>query len=390
MFLQKKFFFPASNLLLVAVVAGLWLARGNAASIKLFESPLTYSMVAQPFASPLAVQTSGANLLKNGGMEPPYYWAYPNHFVAHDWIRWWIHLTILPEYDLTRIQRPHLEGEQAQVYFKWGATYTAGLYQVVTGLTPCTPYRFTMWARNHSLPGVKPHARIGLDPQGTQLTDGPNEGAVLALPSSTLWSSEQMALGVWEELAVEAEPVGDRLTAILYAAPEYRPEGGMHYFDTFWDAGTLSSTVYPDNRLPIPQSSVPSGFITNVITSTVLDSLIIEWDTPEPASTQVWYKFITATVPVTPTGPFTVYLPLVIQQGPPNYPLATAVDTTPVAHHRVVIRGLREDDRIEFIALSRRPLTNTCTTEVSAPFQATMGPIPPILRVYLPLVMKQQ
>lgn len=335
-----------------------------------------------------AQQTQGGNLLKNGSMEEGFYWAYPNHFVANHWNRWWIHLTPLPEYDNVRPWRYYpRDGEHAQAYFIWGAPYIAGIYQVVTALTPCIPYRLTMWGRNHSLDGVLPHARIGLDPRGTQLTSGPNEGAVLSLPASTVWSREQTALYTWEELSVEVEAEGDRLTAILYASPEHPNDSRTYYFDTFWDAGRLVSVPFPDDRLPAPASWNSSGFITGVVSKTVLNTLVIEWETLEPASTQVWYNIITPTVPITPTGSHTNYLPLIMKITESiSYAFATPLDPTPTTRHRVVISGLKDGERVKFVLLSRRLLDSSCVTEGYGP-QITAS-VPPITYIYLPLVRR--
>ncbi|MFN3930007.1 MAG: hypothetical protein ACK4OK_10280, partial [Thermoflexus sp.] len=303
-----------------------------------------------------------------------FYWRYPNHYVAGGWIRWWIHGTILPEYDDVRNQRPRYDGDHAQVYHKWGATYEAGIYQVVSGLTPCTPYRFTMWARNHSLEGVLPHARIGLDPEGTQLTPNDDDCAVkTGLPPKTVWSREQTTLFTWEELSVEAEPLGNRLTAILYARPEPPNDDRVYYFDTIWDAGRLITGTYPGGRLPEPFSWEPSGFITNVITNVVSSggskALVIEWDTPDPASTQVWYEVISPTAPIAFTGAFTVYLPLVMRA--PRYTYATPLDLTPVQHHQAMINidHLESGQIVRLVALSRRFTGAACVTEVSAPIE---------------------
>jgi hypothetical protein len=341
-------------------------------------------------APPIETQSFTPNLLVNGNFDDPaypFYWRYPNHFVAGGWVRWWIHGTVLPEYDDARDKRPYYDGGHAQVYFKWGPTYEAGIYQVVTGLTPCTPYRFTMWARNHSLDGVLPHARIGLDPQGTQLTPDDYDCAVkTGLPPQTVWSGEQTALFTWEELSVEAEPLGNRLTAILYAHPEPPPYGGPYYYDTIWDAGRLITGTYPGGRLPEPTSWTPSGFITNIVTSTVLNTLVIEWDTLAPASTQVWYEILPPpSPPISPTGAFTVYLPLVMRA--PTFTDATSLDVTPVTHHRAVIPGLQDGQTVRFVALSRRLLGGSCVTEVSAPIEVTVH-VPPLVHVYLPLVMR--
>lgn len=341
-------------------------------------------------APPVAVMSGGPNLLVNGNFDDPaypFYWRTPNHFVAGGWIRWWIHGTVLPEYDDARTARPYYDGGHAQVYFKWGHSYEAGIYQVVSGLTPCIPYRFTMWARNHSLDGVLPHARIGLDPEGTQLTPNDDDCAVkTGLPPKTVWSREQTALFTWEELSVEAEPLGNRLTAILYARPEPPNDGRTYYFDTYWDAGRLITGTYPGGRLPEPTSWTPSGFVTNVVTSTILNALVIEWDTLAPASAQVWYTIITPTAPITFTGAFTVYLPLVM--GAPQYADATALDVTPKTRHRAVIGGLQNGQIVRFVALSRRVSSGACVTEVSAPMEVVITGIPPLSHIYLPVVMK--
>jgi hypothetical protein len=291
------------------------------------------------------------NLLVNGSMEDGFYWKYPNHFVANGWQRWWIHGTVLPEYDDTNKSavRPEYDGKHAQTYFKWGNSYTAGIYQLVTGLSPCTPYQLTMWARNHSLDSALPHARIGLDPQGL-LDFASGSAGKSNLPPHTVWSTEQTALFTWEQLSVQVEPVEDRLTAILYASPSRPDDGLTYYFDTFWDAGRLIHLSSPDGRLSEPDSWTPSGFIQNLSAVALLDRAIITWNTPSPASTQVWYEITSS------TG---------VAQNPPTA-LATPVDLTPVTQHRVVIEGLHSGEVVSFVALSRRPVDAQCVTEVSA------------------------
>ncbi|GEM_PF-413204 len=350
----QKILFKAF-LLVVLVVVGGWLFRGDAVAR------------APDLPGQLLSGQSSANLLINGSFDDPAYpfrWRYPNHFVAGGWIRWWIHGTVIPEYDDVRPWRPYkYDGEHAQAYFKWGASYIAGIYQVVNGVTPCVPYRFTMWARNHSIEGALPHARIGLDPQGTQLTPSDDDCAVKnGLPPLTVWSGEQTALFKWEELTVEAEPLGNRLTAILYAAP--RPSSNVtHYYDTFWDAGRLVELPFPDGRLPEPPSWTPSGFIQNLQTTILLDTLLITWDTPQPASTQVWYQ-ITGPRPPRSLSETAHEPASMVQEA---YPLTTTLDTTPVTQHRVLIEGLKADDTVSFVALSRRPTDAVCVTEVSDP-----------------------
>ena len=322
------------------------------------------------------------NLLVNGHMEDGFYKRYPNHYVANDWHRWWIHETVLPEFadtQQTDPNRPHYEGKRAQAYFLWGASYTAGIFQVVEGLTPCTPYRLATWARNHSLENVLPHARVGLDPQGVELT---SDGAVKnGLPEHTVWSEEQTALFTWEELSVQAEPAGSDLTAILYASPD-EPDGRhYYYYDTLWDAATLVPVSFADGRLPAPASWSDSGFVFNTVTTRETGTITVEWDTLSPASSQVWYDLFTPTTPITYTGPssYTSYFPLFLTSRDTSYDFATTLEVTPTRHHSAVILDIPDDREVRFVVLSRRPLDSSCVTEAHGPLKIAAG-LPPAHR----------
>jgi len=324
---------------------------------------------------------AAGNLLVNGGMDDlPFYWMYPNHHVAGAWNRWWIHLTMLPEYDDVRFSRPSHEGDHAQVYFKWfakGDEYHAGIYQVVDDLMPCIPYRFTMWARNHTLEGVKPHARIGLDTQGTQLTSGPEEGAVLSLPASVVWSAEQVNLFVWEQLTVEAEPSGARLTAITYAHPELPEVGPLEYYaDTYWDTGRLEQISFAGGRLPAAPSATATDFVSTPSASASGDSITVQWSLAAPAPTQVWYRVIPPSSPSTIIGPwpYQVYLPVVQHHIPPaGYTQITELQVNQQqTQYEATITGLQSGDTVHGIIVVRRPVQGACTTQVSVPFGVTI------------------
>ncbi|MGC9351654.1 MAG: hypothetical protein ACP5D3_06665, partial [Sulfurovum sp.] len=98
--------------------------------------------------------------------------------MAVQWRRWWIDGSNLPEYTYSSGTRyPHYEGDRAQAWHILGKTYTAGIYQVAQDSTPCTLYKASAWVYNDSLPDAIPHARLGLDPQGTELTESPDSGA---------------------------------------------------------------------------------------------------------------------------------------------------------------------------------------------------------------------
>jgi len=316
------------------------------------------------------------SLLVNGDFDQlPFDWFYPNHFVARGWNRWWIHGTVLPEFD--DVAKPggvrakiYVDGGHAQVYFKWGNAYTAGLFQVVDGLTPCRPYELTMYARTHSLPGAYPGSRIGLDPRGEQLTP---DGAVKDMTAlqRTVWSREQTALTTWEELSVTAEPLGNSLTAILYASP-LPGSKEVHYFDTYWDAGALRLTSYPGDRLPGPLG-VTSGFISNVQRSATSTSLTVNWNLNGTGGTQVWYNVVPPPTPPTPITStfqinFSVYFPLIARGIPFTFPQQTALDYTSGAAHAAIISGLSTGQSVHYIVVARRLSGDMCVTEYAGPY----------------------
>jgi hypothetical protein len=329
------------------------------------------------------VEALSGNLLVNGNFdELPFIGPlYPNHFVAGGWDRWWIHGSVLPEYD--DVNKPggvrqdiYVDGGHAQVYFKWGPTYTAGIFQVVEGLTPCRPYQLTMYARTHSLSGARPGSRIGLDPLGVQLT---SDGAVHDQTPlyRSVWSQEQLALFTWERLSVTAEPLGNKLTAILYASP-VPGSSDVHYYDTYWDAGALVPFTYPGGRLPGPTQPA-TGFINSVTAITTPTSLSINWNLSDVAGTQVWYAIAPPPTPPTPITStfqinFSAYLPMVARGIPFNFPQQTVLDYAPGPGHSATITGLSPDDTVFYIVVARRLVGNACVTEYAGPYSAKLQP----------------
>jgi hypothetical protein len=314
------------------------------------------------------------SLLVNGNFdELPFDWFYPNHYVARGWARWWIHGTVLPEYDDVNKpggvrQNTYVDGTHAQVYFKWGDTYTAGIFQVVNGLTPCRPYELTMYARTHSLEGTLPHARIGLDPLGK-----PSDTAVADLTQlqRTIWSREQTALFTWEELSVTAEPLGNSLTAILYASPVPGSDE-IHYFDTYWDAGALRPTTYSDGRVPGPTQPTTS-LIYSVTPITSPTSLTVDWSLTDIAGTQVWYNIVPPPTPPTPITStfqinFSTYMPVVSRSIPSFFPQQTALDYKIGPAHSATIPGLSSGDTVSYIVVARWLRDGACVTEYAGPY----------------------
>ncbi len=319
------------------------------------------------------MRVATTNLVVNGDFEQlPFYWRYPNHYVAGGWMRWWINGSVLPEYvDTDGSKYSPYEGSHGQGYFKWGSTYIAGIYQIVSGLTPCRPYRLTAWGKGHGILTDLPGTRIGLDTMGTQLTLSDEDSAVHGgLPSSIVWSPEQTVLFTWQEFAVQAVPTGDRLTVVLYAAPWRYPDSESHYFDTYWDLVTMVPASFTGDRLPLPIATAPSSLITNIVSSTASGSLTINWNTTSSAFSQVWYTVFTPTVPLTPSTPlsYTMYLPLAARGTHYSFDAATAIDMAPSTSHQATITGLSTGQRVRFAILAHRLYNSSCVTEASSSF----------------------
>ena len=313
------------------------------------------------------------DLLANGGLNGNYYWAKPNHYVAPEWGRWWIDGSFLPEYDRSRDSDPYIEGDRSQRMHCWGSTFVSGLYQVTT-VTPCTNYQLDGWIRSDSVTGAHPNTRIGLDPTGTQLTSSQSSGAVYSgLPALTRWSATGTQLFTWDHFTTQAEALGDQVTAILYAAPQ-PGSSQTHYYAIYLDAFSLTAIPFADDRLPAPSSWAPTGFISNLTTIYASGTMTIEWDTASEASTQVWYSIENPSEPVTPTTSYTytTYLPVIANFRPPTAYMTT-LDTTPVLHHQAVITGLESSQYVTFVALSRRPISTSCTTETSELTKVAVG-----------------
>ena len=349
---------------------------------------------AESILAPVTQGSGETNLLLNPSFEENFYWQYPNHYVAKDWNRWWIHGSSLPEYTDSSAHsfRPHYDGERAQAWHVWGRTYTAGIYQVTHHANPCTLYQLSAWTQNHSLDDALPHARVGLDPEGTQLTPSSDSGAVLSLPPRTAWSREQETLYAWENLTVTTEALDDKLTAIFYTSPERGSRNSTYFFDSMWDAASLIPVDFPDGRLPVPEASEDPSFIYNVTTEMKLNTLVIEWDTMAPASTQVLYEIHKPTAVITSGSGYTstVYIPIVSKapRHPSTYELATSLDPEPVLHHRSVIGNLEDESTltISFVPLSRYRKGSGCITEMQTAGTVTVK-IPKIHQTYLPSIL---
>lgn len=407
---KRKFFFIV---VVVSALCLLWLKT-------------TDTGLAAPFWPPTfnTLQTTGDNILINGDMDDDnyrFYWRPTNHFVAGNWYEWWVGDNVpeyidggIPYHNVCYPPPPnrhcydyHLNYYNlSQGYIRWGGPYIAGIYQVVNNVEPCTLYEFQAYNRND---GNDYHPKVGIDVLGWQLPipdwenlpnncppDGhskcpnPKLNSVNEFPESIVWSAEgTQDIYKWASISVQAEALSSTISVWTYAAPD----GSSESLSTYWDATTLVQVPFPDNKLPEPDSWTPSNFIYNVTTRVFLDSLIIEWDTLEPASTQVWFGITPYYEPYVPyTGTMTVsqvlYLPL-ITRDPVEYPYYIAPNYTPKTHHVARLHDLHDGDTIHYLLLSRRLNGAACTTEIYGPVDIKIN-ITPIMETYLPITVKDK
>jgi hypothetical protein len=331
-------------------------------------------LAAQPSeaAPPLPLEDQPGNILMNPGFEECcFYEKPPNHWIAAEWHRWWIHNEgDLAEYGDADEDRHPYEGNHMQVMQHYGYPYWGGIYQVISDVTPCVLYRFSMYAKNIMDSDFDSNAKIGIDPLGGPMGD--KDGAVKdGLPEETVWSRsvEPSEYESWTQLEVETEAFSDTLLVLTHAHPEPYDDD---YFDSWWDSGSVIRVPFPEGRLPVPESMTPTGFIYNVVSSRFPNTLTIQWETLEPASTQVWYN-VTPPDAAGEVGEAT------------EYAFATPLDATPVMTHQADIGGLAAGDLVQFVVLSRHTSDEACATDVDGPYEVVM---PGSVRTFIPLVLK--
>lgn len=314
------------------------------------------------------------DLLANGDMDDPahrFYWRPTNHYVAGMWYEWWIG-DVIPEFldggvpyhnicyptppDGKCYNKPYYNLSQGYILYNVNR-YTAGVYQIVNHLNPCTLYNLTAYNSNEAAGYT---SKVGLEPTGWSLPipswanppdncpptgsskcPDPRIDSEASFPTTMVWSPITTTRE-WHPLSVTAEAISTTMTAWLYASV---PAGQISQ-SSYWDYASLVEQPFPDNRLPAPDSWEPSGFIQDLNAQWLMDTVVITWTTAEPASTQVWYTFAPG--------------------NDPTYEMTTPVDNTPKTTHRVVVEGIQQGGvTLRFTALSRRLQGGGCTTEAA-------------------------
>jgi LysM repeat protein len=131
-------------------------------------------------------------------------------------------------------------GENSQKYFTFWSVHEGGVYQVVEGLRPGTPLRFSIYMHAWSatkLNGVEPnphqsfgqtsmHMKIGIDPTGG--TD--------PWSKDIIWSAEKDTYDKFERYEVQAVARANKVTVFTHS----RPENPMEHNDVYLDDAEMS------------------------------------------------------------------------------------------------------------------------------------------------------
>ena len=241
-----------------------------------FVIALVLSAVGSAAAAPNA---DGPNLLQNPGFESPFnkqccQEGDPNTTigevqVAWGWNAWWLQpgdaqhpsagATIAwhrPEWREAACgpvcaNRIH-SGNDAQKYFTFWSVHDAGMFQQVSGITPGTRLRFSVymqaWTTN-SVNGPSDHGqtmgmRVGIDPFGG--TDG--------FSPNIIWSNADDTFDAWGLYSIEATAQAGAVTVFTRSSPHFPNQHNDIYVD---DASLVAVdgggeiTTPPDNSTPV-------------------------------------------------------------------------------------------------------------------------------------------
>jgi LysM repeat protein len=169
-------------------------------------------------------------------------------------------------------------GSSAQRLWVESATFTGGIYRIVTGVPVGARVRFTIWGQVWSTNDNSPissrpsrdiRVKVGIDPLG-----GDN-GRPSPFNGQVIWSSEQEAKDAYVQFSVEAEARAP--TVILYTYTTMKDS--VRHNEVFWDDASLESIAPP--ATPTPEATATAEPTAPV----AAQAQPIPIPTPQPAVT---------------------------------------------------------------------------------------------------------
>ena len=265
---------------------------------------------------PLAVLGQGEqNLLTNPGFENPYRVVpgEPDREVATGWTPWHVERTsgmrdfenAQPEYAQAAPNSARIRSDNnAQMYFNTWFTHDGGVYQRVTGITPGTELRFSVyayvWSSNESDPNISSSpggilVQVGIDPTGG--TDGSSNNIV--------WSVPVEQYDAYRQYSVIATAVSNAVTVFVRSRIEFPQANNYIYLDDAVLAATIAdepataiaTTTATNTSVPPTMTNTP---IPPTLTSIPLDPTPTREDgisDPQPTATWTAIPLPTRTPP---------------------------------------------------------------------------------------------
>jgi LysM repeat protein len=240
------------------------------------------------------VQAQASNLLINGGFESSFIGQQGEQprEVAEGWTAWNVPRTSsMPSFQNTSpkyiastraIETGALSrvrtGQNAQVYFSFFETHDGGIYQRVTGITPGTELRFSVYAyvwsttfddQNLSEDPGDVSVRVGIDPTG----------GVDPLASSVQYSTPLVAYDAYREYSIIATAQTSAVTVFVRSTVGEPVQYTYIYLDDAVLAPTTPTVTATNTSAPptATNTSVPP-----TATDTPAPVLIVPTNTPEP------------------------------------------------------------------------------------------------------------
>lgn len=220
-------------------------------------------------------QSQDNNLLTNPGFESPYRIVTEGQEVAEGWQPWFLppgpnsqsYENAQPIYeettpDATRIR----SGSNAQKYYTdLYYTHIGGVYQRVTGVTPGTELRFSVyayvWSSNLDDVDISEEpggvlVEVGIDPTGgTDATSG-----------NIVWSVPAEQYDAYRQYSIIATATGNAVTAFVRSSVDFPQRNNFIYLDDAVLEVTTDSPVQPNPTATTPptNTSVPQPTDTTV------------------------------------------------------------------------------------------------------------------------------
>lgn len=304
-------------------------------------------------SSLLSVGLVGAqddNLLINPGFESPFEVrpGSPDRNVATGWEPW--HVPPAAGSSSAENQQPEYEevapdsarirsGDNAQLYFTFFATHTGGVYQEVSGITPGSELRFSVFAYvwsstfedvNQSEQPGDVVVFVGIDPDGG--TDGTSSDIIWSPPAPDQYDA-------YREYSVIAEAEAETVTVFIRSIVGFAVQNNNIYLDdaTLTTTNPVATATEQATNTDVPtatETTAPSATPTNTVQpSATAGQPVNPTPTREGATPTGGQPTATQLLVVTAGGPTATFVP---PSATPTFPLPTALTDVPSTPEPVI------------------------------------------------------